>query len=132
MSFIKYTVKPTLIAISLLSTSLSALAAGAPIKAVTDATFPPMEFTENQKMTGFDIELVEAMGKKLDRPIQWTNVDFKGLIPSLTAGRADITVSAIYITPERQQVVNSPSPTWQVAWWRWLKTTIPPSIALKI
>ncbi|HIB5029126.1 TPA: transporter substrate-binding domain-containing protein, partial [Klebsiella pneumoniae] len=101
MSFIKHTVKPTLLALALIGTSLSAMAAGAPIKAVTDATFPPMEFTENQKMTGFDIELVEAIGKKLDRPIQWTNVDFKGLIPSLTAGRADIAVSAIYITPER-------------------------------
>ncbi|EPZ9377150.1 transporter substrate-binding domain-containing protein [Escherichia coli] len=100
MSFIKHTVKPTLLALALIGTSLSAMAAGAPIKAVTDATFPPMEFTENQKMTGFDIELVEAIGKKLDRPIQWTNVDFKGLIPSLTAGRADIAVSAIYITPE--------------------------------
>jgi hypothetical protein len=28
-------------------------------------------------MTGFDIELVEAIGKKLDRPIQWTNVDLR-------------------------------------------------------
>ena len=110
MSFIKHTVKPTLLALALIGTSLSAMAAGAPIKAVTDATFPPMEFTENQKMTGFDIELVEAIGKKLDRPIQWTNVDFKGLIPSLTAGRADIAVSAIYITPERQQVVNFTQP----------------------
>ncbi len=77
-----------------------------PIKAVTDATFPPMEFVENNKYTGFDIELVEAIGQQLKRPIEWTNVDFKGLIPSLTSKRADIAVSGIYITPERAQVVN--------------------------
>lgn len=77
-----------------------------PIKAVTDATFPPMEYVENGKYTGFDIELIEAIGQHLKRPIEWTNVDFKGLIPSLTSKRADIAVSAIYITPERSQVVN--------------------------
>lgn len=77
-----------------------------PIKAVTDATFPPMEFVENGKYTGFDIELIEAIGQHLKRPVEWTNVDFKGLIPSLTSRRADIAVSGIYITPERAQVVN--------------------------
>lgn len=77
-----------------------------PIKAVTDATFPPMEFVENGKYTGFDIELVEAIGQHLKRPVEWTNVDFKGLIPSLTSRRADIAVSGIYITPERAQVVS--------------------------
>jgi len=110
MSLFKNTVKHALLSLSLLSVSVAALAAGEPIKAVTDATFPPMEFTENQKMTGVDIELTEAIAQKLGRSVQWTNVDFKGLIPSLTAGRADIAVSAIYITPERQQVVNFTEP----------------------
>lgn len=110
MPSFKHTVKHALLSLTLLSVSAAALAAGEPIKAVTDATFPPMEFTENQKMAGFDIELTEAIAHKLGRSVQWTNVDFKGLIPSLTAGRADIAVSAIYITPERQKVVNFTQP----------------------
>ncbi len=110
MSLNKNILKHTFLALGLLSSSVTAFAAGAPIIAVTDATFPPMEYVDNQKMTGFDIELVDAIGAKLDRKVQWTNVDFKGLIPSLVAGRADIAVSAIYITPERQQVVNFTQP----------------------
>lgn len=110
MSLIKRKVKHAFLAVSLLSCSVTALAAGGPINAVTDATFPPMEYVSNQKMTGFDIELVDAIGAKLGRKVQWTNVDFKGLIPSLVAGRADIAVSAIYITPERQKVVNFTQP----------------------
>ncbi|WP_207302102.1 transporter substrate-binding domain-containing protein [[Erwinia] mediterraneensis] len=109
-SAIKSTAKNALFLMSLLTLPAMGIAAGAPIRAVTDATFPPMEFIENQKMVGFDIELTEAIAKKLDRPVQWTNVDFKGLIPSLTAGRADIAVSGIYITPERAQVVNFTQP----------------------
>ncbi|KGD72101.1 ABC transporter permease [Tatumella morbirosei] len=110
MSLIKHKVKHAFLAMSLLSCSVTALAAGGAINAVTDATFPPMEYVSNQKMTGFDIELVNAIGAKLGRKVQWTNVDFKGLIPSLVAGRADIAVSAIYITPERQKVVNFTQP----------------------
>ena len=33
----------------------------------TDATFPPMEVVENDKRTGFDIELLEAMAKDIAR-----------------------------------------------------------------
>ena len=49
----------------------------------TDATFPPMEFVENGKRTGFDIELVEAMAKAMGKQVEWVDIDFKGLIPGL-------------------------------------------------
>ena len=72
----------------------------------TDATFPPMEFVENDKRTGFDIELVEAIGKVMNKRIEWVDIDFKGLIPGLTAKRFDMAVSAIYITDDRKKVVD--------------------------
>ena len=72
----------------------------------TDATFPPMEFFENNKRTGFDIELVEAIGKVLNKRIEWVDIDFKGLIPGLVSKRFDMSVSAIYITDERKKVVD--------------------------
>ncbi|KCB33518.1 ABC transporter, substrate-binding protein, family 3 domain protein, partial [Bordetella hinzii CA90 BAL1384] len=80
------------------------------IRAVTDATFPPMEFVKDGKRTGFDIELVEALGQAMGKKIQWIDIDFKGLIPALQAGRADIAVSAIYITDERKKVVDFTDP----------------------
>ncbi|MFZ4479498.1 MAG: transporter substrate-binding domain-containing protein [Rhodoferax sp.] len=72
----------------------------------TDATFPPMEFVENDKRTGFDIDLVEAVGKVLNRRVEWVDIDFKGLIPGLVSKRFDLAVSAIYITDERKKVVD--------------------------
>ncbi len=80
------------------------------IRAVTDATFPPMEFTRDGKRTGFDIELVEALAKSMGKKVEWIDIDFKGLIPALQAGRADIAVSAIYITDERKKVVDFTDP----------------------
>jgi polar amino acid transport system substrate-binding protein len=72
----------------------------------TDATFPPMEFVENNLRTGFDIELVEALGKAMNKRIEWVDIDFKGLIPGLISKRFDMSVSAIYITDERKKVVD--------------------------
>ena len=94
---------------ALLALALAApLAAQAaePIRVATDATFPPMEFVENGKRTGFDIELVEALGKAMGRPIEWIDIDFKGLVPGLVSRRFDVAVSAIYITDERKKVVD--------------------------
>ncbi|MBV7485982.1 transporter substrate-binding domain-containing protein [Bordetella sp. BOR01] len=80
------------------------------LRVVTDATFPPMEFVKNGQRTGFDIELIEALGKAMNKKIEWIDIDFKGLIPALQAGRADMAVSAIYITDARKQVVDFTDP----------------------
>jgi polar amino acid transport system substrate-binding protein len=80
------------------------------LRVVTDATFPPMEFVQNGKRTGFDIELTEALAVAMGRKIEWIDIDFKGLIPALVSKRADLAMSAIYITDERKKVVDFSDP----------------------
>jgi polar amino acid transport system substrate-binding protein len=77
-----------------------------PLRVATDATFPPMEFVDNGKRTGFDVELVEAVAAAMGRKLEWVDIDFKGLIPGLISRRFDLAVSAIYITDERKKVVD--------------------------
>lgn len=72
----------------------------------TDATFPPMEFVQDGKRTGFDVELIEAIGKQLNKKVEWVDIGFKGLIPGLIANRFEVAASAIYMTEKRQKVVN--------------------------
>lgn len=80
------------------------------IRVGTDATFPPFEYSDGGKRVGFDVELIEAVGKVLNRKIEWIDIDFKGLIPGLLAKRFDVAASAIYITEERRQVVAFTDP----------------------
>lgn len=102
----------------LLIAATAALALGSPplraddnvLRVGTDATFPPMEFTENGKRTGFDIDLVEAVAKVMGKKVEWIDIDFKGLVPGLIAKRFDMAVSAIYITDERKKVVDFTQP----------------------
>ncbi|MFM9927550.1 transporter substrate-binding domain-containing protein [Variovorax sp. H27-G14] len=92
--------------VGLFGLAAGAHAQGEPLRVATDATFPPMEFVENGKRTGFDVELVEAIGKTLGRKIEWIDIDFKGLVPGLISKRFDMAVSGIYITDERKKVVD--------------------------
>ncbi|GAB3627372.1 ABC transporter permease [Pandoraea terrae] len=75
------------------------------LRVATDATFKPFEYVENGKRTGFDVELIEAIAKAMGRKVEWTDIDFKGLIPGLISKRFDVAASAIYITDERLKVV---------------------------
>jgi polar amino acid transport system substrate-binding protein len=80
------------------------------LQVATDATFAPMEYTENGTRTGFDVDIMNALAKAMGKRVQWTDIDFKGLIPGLIARRFDVAISAIYITPERAQVVDFTEP----------------------
>src|SRR5205085_8039891 len=76
----------------------------------TDATYTRMKFSKDGKRTGFDIELTEALGAAMGRKIEWIDIHFKDLIPAQVSKRADLAMSAIYITDERRKVVDFSDP----------------------
>src|SRR6218665_762268 len=82
------------------------------IRVATDATFPPFEFFKNGKRTGFDIELIELLAKNMGKKVEWTDIDFKGLIPGLVSRRFDLASSAISITEQRRRVANFTDPSY--------------------
>lgn len=89
--------------------SLHAFAAE-PVRVAIDPTFPPMEYMQDGQRTGFDIDLANALQEKMGREFVYTDMDFKAMIPSVLAGRQDIVLSAIYITPAREKVVDFTNP----------------------
>lgn len=72
--------------------------------------YPPFEYKENGKLTGFDVELVEAIAKKENLQVEWKEMKFDGIIPALQAKQVDAAVSAITIRPDRAQVVDFANP----------------------
>ena len=87
-----------------------AQAADEVLRVATDSTFPPFEYNENGKRVGFDIDLIEAIASRIGAKVEWTDIDFKGLVPGLVAKRFDVAASAIYITDERKKVVDFTEP----------------------
>jgi arginine/lysine/histidine/glutamine transport system substrate-binding and permease protein len=92
----------------------SGLAAASPPvwKVGTDPTFPPFEFRNSLtgSITGFDVELIEAIGKQAGHSIEWVPLPFDGLVPALQSRSIDLAISAITITPQRASAIDFSRP----------------------
>ena len=69
-------------------------------------TFTPFEFMRDGKPVGFDVDLVDALAKRIDASSNMMGMEFKGVIPALLGKRVDIGVSGLYVTAERLQVAD--------------------------
>lgn len=76
----------------------------------TNAEFEPFEYLENGKIVGFDVELMEAIGKKIDKEIIWKNIAFDGLLPALQSKKIDVIIAGMTATEERKKFVNFSDP----------------------
>ncbi len=84
------------------------------LKVGTNATFVPFEFVgEDHQLTGFDVELVEAVAKEMGMQVEAHNIAFDGLIPALGTGQIDLAASGMTITPERADKIDFSSPYYQ-------------------
>jgi polar amino acid transport system substrate-binding protein len=72
----------------------------------SDMTYPPFVYLVDDKPTGFDVEVVDAIAEKMGLNTRWVDTRFAALIPGIRAGYFDIIASALYVTEERQQVLS--------------------------
>lgn len=73
----------------------------------TSADYPPFEFVDaNGKYDGFDIKVMEEIGRRLGVTIEWQDIAFDGLIGALQAGKIDAIIAAMSATEEREQQVD--------------------------
>lgn len=70
------------------------------------AEYPPFEFHSKGEIIGFDIDLIQAIGKELNVEIHIKDMSFANLIPALQTGKIDLAISGFNITPERQKNID--------------------------
>lgn len=84
----------------------TAYAAGV-LKVGSDVSYAPLEFYgPGHRMQGFDIDLAQAIGKRLGQPITITNHTFDDLLHAVSEGTFDVGVSAISDTRAREKQVD--------------------------
>ncbi|CAD7286306.1 transporter substrate-binding domain-containing protein [Campylobacter suis] len=77
------------------------------LKIGTAANYPPFEYIDEQnKITGFDIDLVDELSRRLDFKFKIVNMSFDGLIPALKAGKIDVIASAMSATDDRRKSID--------------------------
>ena len=72
----------------------------------TNATFPPYEYYEGDKVVGIDAEISEAIAKKLGLTLEIVDMDFNSLISAVQSGKIDISAAGMTVTEERLQNVD--------------------------
>lgn len=80
-----------------------------------DANFPPFSYVDkNGNPTGFDVEALNWIAKKMGFKVVHKPMDWDGIIPNLVAKKIDMIASGMSITPEREKVVNFTIPYWEI------------------
>lgn len=92
--------------------SKAAAAGGDKMVIAINSTFPPFESVKEgtSDYTGIDIDIAEYIAKKTNKKIEFTDMKFASLVPTLQSGRADMIISAISPTDERKKVVSFSDP----------------------
>ncbi|MGY2843474.1 polar amino acid transport system substrate-binding protein [Bradyrhizobium sp. USDA 4509] len=77
------------------------------INAVTNTNYPPFKFKDpaTSKLTGFSVDLLDAIAAKMGAKANWNEAKFDQLLASILTKRADVIVH-VSDTPERRESAN--------------------------
>ena len=73
----------------------------------TEGAYAPWNLTKSDgKLDGFEVELVKDLCGRMKIECKIITQDWDSAIPSLNAGKYDVLMDAVSITPERQKVID--------------------------
>ncbi len=77
------------------------------LRIALEGKYPPFEYLDaNQQLTGFNVDLANALCLEMKVRCEFTRFDFDQLIPSLNEHKADAIVASLSITEERERLVQ--------------------------
>jgi polar amino acid transport system substrate-binding protein len=95
-----------------LALALCACAApAAPLVAASDLDHPPFASVDaGGAPRGFEVDLLEELGRALGRRVTWRRLPFAELLDAAAAGEVDLVAATLGVTPERAQRVRFSRP----------------------
>jgi polar amino acid transport system substrate-binding protein len=88
---------------------------GRTVVVAQDATWPPMEFlNENKEIVGFAPEFMKAVAKEAGFELELKNVAWDGIFAGLDAGQYDAVCSSVTITEDRKKAMDFTEPYYKV------------------
>jgi polar amino acid transport system substrate-binding protein len=81
----------------------------------TDTPFPPFEIGQPPDITGYDIEVMNAIAEKLGLEPSYTDTSFDTIFRDTANGQFDIAAAASTITPAREKTVTFSDPYYEAS-----------------
>lgn len=72
----------------------------------TNAAFPPYEYKDGDAFKGIDVEIAEAIAKKLGMELKIHDVEFGSIVGGVQSGKYDMGMAGLTVTEERKQSVD--------------------------
>lgn len=72
----------------------------------TNAEFPPYEYYEGGKITGIDMQIMQAICDKLGYELKIEDMNFDSVITAVSTGKADVGAAALTVTEDRKKNVD--------------------------
>ena len=72
----------------------------------TNAAFPPYEFKDGDNFAGIDVEIAQAIAKKLGMELEIVDVDFGAVLTGVAEGKYDMGMAGITVTDTRKQTMD--------------------------
>ena len=79
----------------------------------TDTPFPPFEIGQPPDISGYDIEVLNAIAEDLGVEVTYQDTSFDTIFRDTANGQFDTAAAASTITPERQEKVNFTDPYYE-------------------
>ncbi len=76
----------------------------------TNAEFPPFESKDNNQIVGIDVDIANAIAKKLNAQLSINDVDFDSLIMELKSNKCDFVAAGMTVTDDRKENVDFSDP----------------------
>ncbi|MDJ1158036.1 ABC transporter substrate-binding protein [Chelatococcus sp. SYSU_G07232] len=78
------------------------------IVVATNPNYAPITYKDpaTNKLQGFDIDLGEAVAKELGVTVEWQEIAFAQMLPSLQTGRVDMVLAGMSDLPSRRETVD--------------------------
>ena len=103
-----------IVAFGVISCSKKEKAANDGVRVITvasDATWPPMEFVnENKEIVGFNVDLMKAAAEAGGFKVDIQNTAWDGIFAGLANGAYDVVCSSVTITDERKKSMDFSMP----------------------
>ncbi|GAB3629114.1 cysteine ABC transporter substrate-binding protein [Pandoraea terrae] len=90
---------------------LDTVKASGVLKVALEGTYPPFGYRNSDgQLDGFDVAVAKAVANKMGLKVQFVATEWSGIIAGLQAGKFDVIVNQVSITPQRQQALDFTQP----------------------